>query len=145
MLPYCPYENAKRVMERIFKGYEKVPRRAKVRLQYSLKEMDLDQEEYKEQVENTRMMSLRVAIEEIDSDKRDFSGEISSMALGKSYRFHGVSDFMVTIDRLLDQIGQPQASQLHRSFDGDAQPSATTAGLELQPLRKRRLWNASQQ
>ncbi len=124
MLPYRPYENAKRVMERIFKGYEKVPRRAKVRLQYSLKEMDLDQEECKEQVENTRMMSIRVAIEEMDSDKRDFSGEISSAALGKIYRFHGVSDFMVTVDRMLDQIGQPQASQLRRSFDGDLQPSA---------------------
>ena len=115
MLPACPYENAKMVMERILRNYEKVRRRAKVRMQYSLREMETVTEgSHGDPLCNPS--TLRVLVDGLDAGKKEMSGSVAGIALDRNYPFGGTGEFIHLIDELLNRIGKPQPSRLSRSF-----------------------------
>ncbi len=123
MLPSCPYENAKMVMERILKNFDKVKRHAKVRLQYSLKEMEWHDANPGSPVLTFRQpTSLHLCVDAVDSETGDFSGTISGVGLADNYTFHNASDFMVVVEKTLNIIGKPQSSRMTRTFDGGNKP-----------------------
>ncbi len=125
MLPSCPYEQAKKVMERIFKNYEQVRRRAKVRMQYSLKAMDWMERHMDAEIHMYQTPSvIRLCIDGVREGNRDFYGRLGGVGLKNCYSFSNVSDFMVQTDKLLNLIGKPQASSVRRSF-GNTQEGAS--------------------
>lgn len=125
MLPSCPYENAKMVMERILRNFDKVKRHAKVRLQYSLKEMEWTDKTSGSPVLTFRQpTSLHLCVDEVDRVTGDFSGTISGVGLVGNSEFHNASDFMVVVEKALNLIGKPQSSRMTRTFDGGNKPQA---------------------
>ena len=118
MLPACPYENAKTVMERIIANFEKIRRRARVQVQYSLKEM----ETAPEGTHGNPLYSpsaLRILVDSLDSSKKVFKGSIIGVAFSGRFSFGGTSEFLHLVEQLLNRIGKPQPGRLARSFDHD--------------------------
>ena len=115
MLPACPYENAKAVMERILRNYEKVRRRAKVRIQYTLMEME-PPEEGSHGNPVFLPSTLRVLIDEEDTESGVFRGRIVGIALPAAYTFRSASDFLLLVGSLLNRIGRPQPGSLAKNF-----------------------------
>ncbi len=127
MLPACPYENAKIVMERIFKNFERTHRRSGIRMKYSMKELEwLHDHEAVDYPLNRNASVLRLCIDRMDELGGDFSGYIVGMALKDRYHFGSSSEFLLLVERLLDQIGNPQASKRHRSFEGSSENRPAT-------------------
>ena len=115
MLPACPYENAKMVMERILRNFEKVRRRARVAVQYSLKEMDTIAEgSHGNPVYITS--TLHILVDRMDAEKKEMKGRISGIALDRSYEFGSYEELIRLIDQLLNRIGRPQPTRIPRSF-----------------------------
>lgn len=65
---------------------------------------------------------LHICIDEIDPDTQIQSGTISGIALKEKHHFSDVAGFLLLVDRLLDEIGRPQASRQARSFQKDEKP-----------------------
>lgn len=118
MLPGCPYENAKEVMERIRRNYDKVHRRVRVRIQYSLKEMDSRDVAFHGDPLHL-VSTLRVLVDRLDPETKEMSGSIVGIALADKYPFGGTGEFIQLTDRLLNRIGRPQPARLSRSFVKD--------------------------
>ena len=118
MLPACPYENAKAVMDRILRNFERMRKRARVRLQYSLKEMD-NTAEGSHGNPLYSPSSLRILVDSVDPDRKDFAGSIGGIALEGLYPFEGTSEFLRLVEQLLNRIGKPQPGRLQRSFAHD--------------------------
>lgn len=118
MLPACPYENAKTVMERIIANFEKTRRRARVYVQYSLKEMETTPEGS----HGNPLYSpsaLRILVDSMDPEKKVLGGSIVGVAINGRYTFNGTSEFMYLVEQLLNRIGKPQPGRLPRSFVHD--------------------------
>ena len=118
MLPACPYENAKTVMERIISNFEKFRRRVRVQVQYSLKEMETTPEGS----HGNPLYSpsaLRILVDSLDPVKKVLKGTIVGVALAGRYSFGGTSEFMHLVEELLNRIGKPQPGRLSRSFAHD--------------------------
>ena len=118
MLPACPYENAKMVMERILRNYEKVRRHARVHIQYALKEMDQnDRGSHGNPV--AQPSTLRIMIDRIEENQKGISGRIAGIALEEEYSFGSSAEFLLLIERLLNTIGKPQPGRIPRNFSGN--------------------------
>ena len=118
MLPACPYENAKAVMERIMRNFEKVHRRVRVRMLYSLKEMEtgsLVSQGYP----LYNVSTLRLLVDKLDPETKEMTGSIVGIAIEGKYRFGGTGEFVQLVDRLLNRIGKPQPARLQRNFVRD--------------------------
>ena len=102
-------------MERILRNFEKVRRRARVAVQYSLKEMDTIAEgSHGNPVYITS--TLHILVDRMDAEKKEMKGRISGIALDRSYEFGSYEELIRLIDQLLNQIGRPQPTRIPRSF-----------------------------
>lgn len=123
MLPACPYENAKMVMERILRNFNKAGRHARVNIQYSLREMEWRNKNAGSSVLTFRQpTSLHLCVDAVDRITGDFSGTISGVGLEGAREFHNASGFMIVAEKALNMIGKPQPSRITRTFDGGSKP-----------------------
>ena len=130
MLPACPYENARMVMERIVSSFEKLRRNASVHLQYSLKEMDNTPEgSHGSPLRNPS--SLRLLIDSFSPDRKEIKGSIVGVALKTGYSFEGTHELMHLVEQLLNRIGRPQPGRLSRSFGRDEKYVSYNAAPEI--------------
>ncbi len=130
MLPACPYENARMVMDRIVSNFEKLRRHARVHLQYSLKEMDNTPEgSHGNPLKNPS--SLRLLIDSLGPDRKEIKGSIVGIALKTSYSFEGTHELMHLVEQLLNRIGRPQPGRLSRSFGHDEKYVSYNAAPEI--------------
>lgn len=60
--------------------------------------------------------ALRICINSLDPGSGEIQGIICGIALECMYPFCGSGELLLLIDKLLDQIGKPQASRKVRSF-----------------------------
>jgi|GEM_PF-448899 len=68
--------------------------------------------------------TLHLMIDEVSEGKVDFSGRVSGICLEEVYSFDGMQNLMVLVDKLLNQIGRPQASREFRTWRRSARPVA---------------------
>ena len=60
--------------------------------------------------------ALRICLDRMEAEEDRIEGRVFGVAVEQKSRFVGISELLLTIDRLLDQIGKPQASRKTRSF-----------------------------
>lgn len=72
--------------------------------------------------------TLRICIDEVQSEGSDIKGRIYGIALKDGAVFSGSTELFMLIDSLLDQIGKPQASRKTRSFREKEEQTAAYCG-----------------
>lgn len=72
--------------------------------------------------------TLRVCIDEVQSEGSDIKGRIYGIALKDGAVFSGSTELFMLVDSLLDQIGKPQASRKVRSFREKEEQTAAYCG-----------------
>ena len=72
--------------------------------------------------------TLRVCIDEVQSEGSDIKGRIYGIALKDGAVFSGSTELFMLADSLLDQIGKPQAYRKVRSFREKEEQTAAYCG-----------------
>ncbi|MDD3278467.1 MAG: hypothetical protein PHG16_06240 [Lachnospiraceae bacterium] len=70
--------------------------------------------------------SIRICIDETDSEQGLMSGKIYGVAIEQPIVFRNSSELLLAIDDALNQIGKPQASSVIRSFKAEKNNRAVT-------------------